>query len=198
MLTLQFMDILCWVINNVWAFKCGRFWWLNILCWTFPPVTLFSPSMCTLRIISWIFSHWIWLVLLLSLQVVHGAEETTAENTTPENTSTTPDSSTNQNSTTQYNSNNNSTNNDCDCNCDYFMRQVTCPFDHLDNPHYDKQNDILIFIDQYVGRVCMYDPNTGCTSCTCELGNPFFGTYPKLENYWDKLAEWWFQKTVTT
>nr|XP_018906627.1 PREDICTED: laminin subunit alpha-2-like [Bemisia tabaci] len=126
--------------------------------------------------------HWIWLVLLLSLQVVHGAEETPADNTTSENTSTTPDSSTNQNSTTQNNSNNNSTNNDCDCNCDYFMRQVTCPFDHLDNPHYDKQNDILIFIDQYVGRVCIYDPNTGCTSCTCELDEPLGSVIPLLDS----------------
>ncbi|XP_018906607.2 uncharacterized protein [Bemisia tabaci] len=115
--------------------------------------------------------QWIWLILLLSLQVVHGAEETAAEDTTPQ------DSYTSQN-----NSNNNSTNNDCDCDCDYSVRCITCPFNHAEEPNYDKQNDILIFVDVYLGKVCIYDPNTGCTSCSGDLDEPLGSVIPLLDS----------------
>ncbi|CAH0395408.1 unnamed protein product [Bemisia tabaci] len=49
------------------------------------------------------------------------------------------------------------------------MRVVSGPFDISEEPHYDCQNKILLFVDKLVGKICIYNPQTGCTTCSCNL-----------------------------
>ncbi|XP_072160525.1 regucalcin [Bemisia tabaci] len=68
------------------------------------------------------------------------------------------------------------------------MRVVSGPFDISEEPHYDCQNKILLFVDKLVGKICIYNPQTGCTTCSCNLGEELAGVIPIQDSRNEFLA----------